>query len=75
VRRPYRLAYRSRFHLPDGSSFDTDLVVTFEPRQGKTLLTIVQSGFERIEHRDAHQGGWPGFIDRLVRVVAARQAA
>jgi uncharacterized protein YndB with AHSA1/START domain len=75
VKRPHRLAYQSRFHMPDGSHFDTDMVVTFEARQGKTLLTIVQSGFERAKDRDDHQGGWPGFIDRLVRVVASRKAA
>jgi uncharacterized protein YndB with AHSA1/START domain len=75
VSRPHRLAYRSRFHLPDGSSFDTELLVTFEARQGKTLLTLVQSGFERAADRDAHQGGWPGFLDRLERVVAARKVA
>jgi hypothetical protein len=61
--------------MPDGSYFDTDLVISFESKQGKTLLTIVQSGFERAKDRDDHQGGWPGFLDRLERVVAARKAA
>ena len=73
VVRPHRLAYLSTFHMPDGRSFDTTLVVTFEAKQGKTLLTIVQSGFESARDRDDHQGGWPGFIDRLERVVAARK--
>ena len=73
VRRPSRLAYTSRFHMPDGRTFDTKLVVTFEPKQGKTLLTIVQSEFVSEQDRNDHQGGWPGFIDRLERVVAARR--
>jgi uncharacterized protein YndB with AHSA1/START domain len=73
VKRPHRLAYTSRFHMPDGRHFDTELVVTFEPKQGKTLLTIVQSGFASAKDRDDHQGGWPQFIDRLERVVAARR--
>ena len=72
VERPGRLVYRSTFTMPDGSSFDTDLDVTFEPRDGKTLLTIRQSGFERESDRDDHQGGWPGFLDRLEQVVARR---
>jgi uncharacterized protein YndB with AHSA1/START domain len=75
VRRPHRLAYRSTFHMPDGTSFDTALVVTFEAKHGKTLLTIVQSGFASEKDRNDHQGGWPGFLDRLERVVAARRAA
>jgi uncharacterized protein YndB with AHSA1/START domain len=75
VKRPLRVAYKSTFHMPDGRSFDTTLVVTFEARQGKTLLTIVQSGFEREQDRNDHQGGWPGFLERLERVVAARKAA
>jgi uncharacterized protein YndB with AHSA1/START domain len=75
VARPHRLAYESRFHLPDGRTFDTTLVITFEAKQGKTLLTIRQSGFATEQDRNDHQGGWPGFIDRLERVVAARKGA
>ncbi|MGQ0831840.1 MAG: SRPBCC family protein [Microthrixaceae bacterium] len=75
VDRPARVAYRSTFWQPDGTSFDTDLVVTFEVRDGKTLLTILQSGFEREQDRDDHQGGWPGFIDRLERYAVAHKTA
>ncbi|MGH2759411.1 MAG: SRPBCC family protein [Actinomycetota bacterium] len=74
VDRPHRLAYVSTFTKPDASSFDTTLVVTFEERGGKTLMTIVQRGFPDAQERDEHQAGWPGFIDRLERVVAARTA-
>jgi uncharacterized protein YndB with AHSA1/START domain len=72
---PNRLAYTSAFVMPDGSSFDTDLVITFEARADKTLMTIVQAGFEREQDRDDHRGGWPSFLDRLERVVAERRAA
>ena len=74
VARPNRLAYSSTFVMPDGSSFDTSLVVTFEPRGGKTLMIIEQSGFESEQDRDDHQGGWPQFIDRLEKVVAKRRS-
>lgn len=74
VDRPNRVGYSSTFVMPDGSSFETQLVVTFEAREGKTLLTILQSGFELEKDRDDHQGGWPGFIDRLELVVARRRA-
>jgi uncharacterized protein YndB with AHSA1/START domain len=75
VTRPSRLAYTSRFHLPDGSTFDTKITVTFESKDGRTLLTIAQSEFVSEKDRDDHQGGWPGFLDRLERVVSARRGA
>jgi uncharacterized protein YndB with AHSA1/START domain len=71
IDRPNRVAYESTFVHPDGSSFATSLVVTFEPRDGKTLLTIVQTGFEDVAMRDAHEGGWPHFIDRLATYAVA----
>ncbi len=74
VVRPTRLVYRSTFTMPDGSCFDTDLVVTFEAKGDKTLLTVLQSGFERESDRNDHQGGWPSFLDRLEQVVARRAA-
>ncbi len=71
---PRRLSYDSEFTMPDGRSFHTDLVVTFEDQGGKTLLTILQTGFESEQDRNDHLGGWPGFIDRLEQVVAKRRA-
>ena len=70
---PNRLAYLEVFRMPDGSAFETNIVVTFEAQSGKTLMTIVQTGFPNAEQRDAHQGGWPGFIDRLEQVVIKRR--
>jgi hypothetical protein len=35
-------------------------------------MTIVQTGFPDAAIRDDHQGGWPGFIDRLEQVVTQR---
>lgn len=72
---PRRLAYDERFSMPDGTSFDTTIAVTCDEQNGKTLLTIVQTGFPNAEQRDAHQGGWPGFIDRLEQVVVKRRTA
>jgi uncharacterized protein YndB with AHSA1/START domain len=75
VQRPHRLAYKSTFHMPDGRSFETALVVTFQARDGKTLLTVLQTGFASEQDRDDHQGGWPGFLDRLERWVTAKRTA
>lgn len=71
---PHRLAYGSKFTNPDGSSFHTDLLVTFEGQGGKTLLTILQTGFENEKDRNDHRGGWPGFIDRLEKLVTTGSA-
>jgi uncharacterized protein YndB with AHSA1/START domain len=74
VQPPHRLAYSSWFTNADGRKFHTDLVVTFEDQGGKTLLTILQTGFESEKDRNDHQGGWPGFIDRLERLVTTGSA-
>jgi uncharacterized protein YndB with AHSA1/START domain len=52
---------------------ETTVTVTFESQNGKTLLTIRQTGFEREEDRDGIQGGWPGILDTLERLVSDTQ--
>ena len=75
VDRPRRLAYDlSMFVGRWGRTVDTRVTYTFEDRDGKTLLTIVQSGFESAEVRDWNLEGVPGFFDSIERVVAARVA-
>jgi uncharacterized protein YndB with AHSA1/START domain len=51
-----------------------EVTVTFEKRDGKTLLTIVQIGFESKEDRDGVERGWPSILDALERVVAERRS-
>ena len=72
VDRPRRLVYTSRVTMPDGSSVDTGMEVTVQDRDGRPQMTIVHTGFPSAELRDDHRGGWPGFLDRLERVVDAR---
>ena len=75
VDRPRRLAYAATMTMPDGTSFDTDLEVTFEEEApGRTRLTIVQRGFPTLALRDEIAGGWPSILDGLGRVVAAGAA-
>jgi uncharacterized protein YndB with AHSA1/START domain len=74
VDRPRRLVYTSTVKMPDGSSFDTGMDVTFEEQGGRTRMTIRHTGFPTAELRDDHQGGWPGFLDRLQGIVDARVA-
>ena len=72
VDRPRRLVYTSTMRLPDGSSVDTSMQVTFEEEDGKTRLTIVQRGFPTTERRDEFAGGWASILDQLGRVITAR---
>ena len=59
--------------MPDGSSIDTELEITFEAeKNGKTRMTIVQSEFPNAESRDGFEGGWRGALERLAGVVHAR---
>lgn len=75
IDRPRRLAYRMSMYVSDWErTVDSDVTFTFEDRDGKTLVTIVQSGFETEEDRDGFLSGAPGFLDALQRVVAARLA-
>ena len=74
VDRPHRLIFDSDlFMVDDGHTVRTRVTITLEERDGKTLLTLRQTGFERREDRDGIEGGWPSIFDALERVVAARQ--
>jgi uncharacterized protein YndB with AHSA1/START domain len=74
IDRPRRLAYDVSMFVGDwGRTVDFAETITFEERDGKTLLTLVQSGFEREADRDAFMSGTPDFIDALERVVASRR--
>jgi uncharacterized protein YndB with AHSA1/START domain len=69
VDHPRRMVFDSTMAM-GGRTVHTRVSVTFEDRDGKTLMTIVQTGFERQEDRDVIQGGWPSILEALERVVA-----
>jgi uncharacterized protein YndB with AHSA1/START domain len=76
IGRPHRLVYEEDMRrVADGAGYVTRVSVTFEAQDGKTLLTLVQEGFHVAERRDAHEQGWPQFINRLEQVIAKRRAA
>lgn len=71
IDRPRRIVFDSNmFGGKYGGSFDTEVTVTFEGRAGKTLLTVVQTGFEDREYRDMIENGWPSILDAMERVIA-----
>jgi uncharacterized protein YndB with AHSA1/START domain len=72
VDRPRRLVYSSTMRMPDGSSINTGMQVTFDHQDGKTLVTIVQTDFPTAQRRDEFASGWVSILDQLGRVVTAR---
>jgi uncharacterized protein YndB with AHSA1/START domain len=75
VDRPRRLSYDLSMFVGEwGRTVDSSVTYTFEERDGGTLLTIVQSGFESRDVRDSYLDGVPGFLDSLERVVASGAA-
>jgi uncharacterized protein YndB with AHSA1/START domain len=67
---PHRVAYTNVFTFPDGRSFTTTNVVTFEAVDGKTRLVVEDNGYPNEQQRDAHQNGWPAFLDSYERYLA-----
>jgi uncharacterized protein YndB with AHSA1/START domain len=72
VDRPRRLVYASTMTMPDGSTIDTGMEVTFQPEDGGTRLTIIQRGFPTPGLRDEFEAGWASILDGLGRVLTAR---
>jgi uncharacterized protein YndB with AHSA1/START domain len=72
VDRPRRLVFASTMRMPDGSSLDTRVEVTFREEGARTRLTILQRGFPTGRLRDDFAGGWAGILDGLGQVVADR---
>jgi uncharacterized protein YndB with AHSA1/START domain len=69
IERPRRLLLASTETRLDGSSFHTQLALTFEARDGKTLMTMSQRGFPTAELRDEHERGVPDALARLDRLI------
>ena len=70
IEAPNRLVYRQIMAMSDGTSVETRVTVTFEEREGKTLLTVLDAGFPTEERRDEFERGWPDFLDAYERSLA-----
>ena len=55
--------------------FRTEMTITFEEREGKTLLTMVQTGFESEQDRDDFLGGWSSYLETFRGVVGEQLKA
>ena len=74
VDRPHRLVYDVTATFKDGQTLDTQMEITFELENGKTLMTLLQTGYPTASMRDTYEGGWSGVFDALAGVVAERTA-
>ena len=73
IERPHRLVSKSSFTSPDGSTLDTDVEITFRDDRGKTMMTVVQSGFPDEAIRDfVANTAWIGAFKRINAYFAAR---
>jgi len=72
---PHRLVSKSSYTSPDGSILETHVEITFRAEGGKTLMTVVQSGFVDEGLRDfLADKAWIGAFDRLNAYFAAKVA-
>jgi uncharacterized protein YndB with AHSA1/START domain len=76
IDRPRRLAYDvSMFVSEWGRTVRYQESIALEDQDGKTLLTLVESGFETEADRDAFLGGTPTWLDSVKRVAEERAAS
>ena len=69
IERPRRILLTTTETRLDGSSFETSIEFSFEPRDGGTLMTMVHAGFPTEELRDEHTRGLPNAFDRFERML------
>jgi len=76
IDRPHRLVTESTGSEPDGNTMTTHVVVTFEPNDGGTLMTVEQTGFPTPEVRDFFETmAWVGAFDRIEAYLTRDPAA
>ncbi len=69
IERPRRLLLATTETRLDGSVLAFSTEFTFAPREGATLMSMVQSGFPSDELREEHGRGVANAFDRLERVL------
>ncbi|MBU8861423.1 MULTISPECIES: SRPBCC domain-containing protein [unclassified Micromonospora] len=75
IDRPHRLVTESTGTGPVGTTMTTRIEVTFEAKDGGTLITVVQSGFPTPQLRDLFVGEvWAGAFARIEAYLIREQA-
>jgi uncharacterized protein YndB with AHSA1/START domain len=74
IERPRRLLLATTETRLDGSSLEFTMELTFEARDGRTRMAVVQRGLPTDELRDEHARGVPNAFNRLERFLRERAA-
>jgi uncharacterized protein YndB with AHSA1/START domain len=69
IERPRHLLLATTETRLDGSTLAFSTQFTFAPRDGATLMTMVQRGLPSDELREEHASGLPHAFDRLARAL------
>jgi uncharacterized protein YndB with AHSA1/START domain len=69
---PERLVFTYVNEAADGTlDRETLVTLTLEEQGARTRLTLHHTGFESVESRDAHEGGWSSCMERFASYLAA----
>ena len=69
---PERLVFTYVNEAADGTlDRETLVTLTFDEQGARTRLTLQHTGFDSVESRDAHQGGWTSCLERFAEYLAA----
>jgi uncharacterized protein YndB with AHSA1/START domain len=71
IDRPRRLVLATTESRPDAPSLEIRIEFSSEAQDGRTLMTVIQTGFPTTELRDEHARGAPTAFARLERVIHA----
>jgi uncharacterized protein YndB with AHSA1/START domain len=71
IDRPRRLVLATTESRPGAPSLEIEIEFIFEAQDGRTLMTVIQTGFPTTELRDEHARGAPNAFARLERVIQA----
>lgn len=69
IDRPRRIVMSETLEGVEAPWADTRVTVEFHELAGKTRLVLTHERFPSKHHRDLAGGGWPGFLDRIEKLV------
>lgn len=73
ISKPSRLVFTHGWENEKGVvNHETLVEIDFEEKQGKAVMTFVQSGFKSVESRDGHEGGWSEAFIKLEQLANAK---
>jgi uncharacterized protein YndB with AHSA1/START domain len=66
---PSRLAFSFIWEEPDPEDVETLVELSFEPRDGSTVVVMTQGPFKTEARLELHRGGWGDSFDKLERLL------